>query len=162
MNKIKITQQDALEYMEGACAEAERVVELTRKTDETGILTGRGEKTLAIFHFIHEQIKQQVPRLLTADEVIGLELGSVVWVEEAQSVTWNLFPLEVDVISQHPDTGTHYIFYVAYHSIEKYELDEYNQTWRCWSTKPTDAQRKAAAWESARMITCGPDYCDIE
>ena len=28
-----------------------------------------------------------------------------------------------------------------------FPVDEYNKTWRCWATKPTDEEREAAPWE---------------
>lgn len=80
-------------------------------------------------------------------EVAACEEGTVLWVEERQGVTWNLFPLEIDVSSIHPDTGTAYLFFVTYHDVRKFECDEYNQTWRCWSARPTDEQRDAVKWE---------------
>lgn len=32
--------------------------------------------------------------------------------------------------------------------IQKYEIDDYGKTWRCWASRPTDEEREAAAWES--------------
>lgn len=31
-------------------------------------------------------------------------------------------------------------------SKKEFEYGEYNKTWRCWSAKPSDAERKAVAW----------------
>ena len=31
--------------------------------------------------------------------------------------------------------------------IQKYEIDDYGKTWRCWASRPTDEERSAAAWE---------------
>lgn len=28
-----------------------------------------------------------------------------------------------------------------------YPINKYNKTWRCWTTKPTDEQRKATPWD---------------
>lgn len=30
---------------------------------------------------------------------------------------------------------------------ELFEKQKYNKTWRCWATKPTDEERKAAKWD---------------
>ena len=79
-------------------------------------------------------------------EVTSFPEGKVLWVEERQGVTWNLFPLEIDISSIHPDTGTAYLFFIAYHDIRKFECDEYNRTWRCWTGRPSDEQRKDAMW----------------
>lgn len=93
-------------------------------------------------------LKAQGPRVMDVDEVAACEKGKVLWVEERQGVTWNLFPLEIEVISIHPDTGTTYLFFITYHDIRKFECDEYNQTWRCWTSRPTDAQREAVKWDA--------------
>lgn len=92
-------------------------------------------------------LKEQEPRVMNVTEVTACEVGTVLWVEERQGVTWNLFPLEIDVSSTHPDTGTNYLFFITYHDIRIFECDEYNRTWRCWSARPTDEQRKAVKWD---------------
>ena len=85
-------------------------------------------------------------KVMNATEVSACEVGTVLWVEERQGVTWNLFPLEIETSSTHPDTGTDYLFFVTYHGIGKFECSEYNQTWRCWTSRPTDEQREATPW----------------
>lgn len=92
---------------------------------------------------------EQEPRIMDVSEVVTRDKGSVLWVEEHQGVLWNLFPLVLDVVSTHPDTGTDYLFFVAYHDLRKFECDEYNRSWRCWTDEPTDEQRKAAMWYDA-------------
>lgn len=86
-------------------------------------------------------------RVMDVSEVTSCEEGTVLWVEERQGVTWNLFPLEIDVSSIHPDTGEAYLFFVTYHDCHKFECDEYNKTWRCWTSRPTEEQRKEVKWD---------------
>lgn len=88
----------------------------------------------------------QEPRVMYAAEVSARPEGTVLWVEERQGVTWNLFPLEIDIISTHPDTGTPYLFFITYHDVRKFEFEEYNKTWRCWTSRPTKAKREAEPW----------------
>lgn len=88
----------------------------------------------------------QEARVMDVAEVTACEEGTVLWVEERQNVTWNLFPLEIYVTSTHPDTGTAYLILITCHDCMKFECDEYNRTWRCWTTKPTDVQREATPW----------------
>ncbi len=88
-----------------------------------------------------------VARVMNVTEVSACEVGTVLWVEERQGVTWNLFPLEIETSSTHPDTGTDYLFFITYHDIRKFECSEYNQTWRCWTQHPTNEQREATPWE---------------
>ena len=95
---------------------------------------------------INQFRKAQEPRVMKVTEVIACEVGTVLWVEERQGVTWNLFPLEIETSSTHPDTGTDYVFFITYHDIRKFECSEYNQTWRCWTSRPTDEQREATPW----------------
>ncbi len=92
-------------------------------------------------------LKAEEPRVMALEEVIAQEHGTVLWVEESQNYVWNMFPLVVDLISKHPDTGTFYLFFIAYHDLKKFEGEEYGLTWRCWTSRPTDAQRKAVKWE---------------
>ena len=87
------------------------------------------------------------PRLMSLEEVIERGKGAVLWVEEAQGVTWNLFPLEIDLISTHPDTDTYYLFFITYHGCKKFEATDYGTVWRCWTSRPTDEQRESAPWE---------------
>lgn len=94
-----------------------------------------------------ELLRVQTPRVMCAAEVADCPEGTVLWVEERQGVTWNLFPLEIETSSSHPDTGTDYLFFITYHDIRKFECSEYNQTWRCWTSRPTDEQREATPWE---------------
>ena len=101
----------------------------------------------ALVEDIRSLLMEQEPRVMTAEEVADCEEGTVLWVEERQGVTWNLFPLEIDVSATHPDTGTNYLFFITYHDIRKFECDEYNRTWRCWTVRPTDEQRKAVKWD---------------
>lgn len=92
------------------------------------------------------QLKTQEPRLMLFEEVIERGKGAVLWVEEAQGVTWNLFPLEIDLISTHPDTDTYYLFFITYHGCKKFEATDYGTVWRCWTERPTREQRKAVKW----------------
>ena len=95
---------------------------------------------------IEAALTPQEPRMMFAAEVAACPVGMVLWVEERQGVVWNLFPLEIDVSSTHPDSGTDYLFFITYHDVRKFECSEYNQTWRCWTGRPTREQRMATPW----------------
>lgn len=96
---------------------------------------------------INQLREAQEPKAMNVTEVSACEVGTVLWVEERQGVTWNLFPLEIKLNSIHPDTGTAYLFFITYHGVKKFECNEYNQTWRCWTSRPTDEQREATPWK---------------
>ena len=95
---------------------------------------------------ISSVMTKREPSLMDADEVKLCDTGTVIWVEEHQGVVWNLFPLVLDIVSTHPDTGTDYLFFITYHDLRKFEFDEYFKSWRCWTSRPTDAQREATPW----------------
>lgn len=85
-------------------------------------------------------------RLMSVSEVVSSGKGAVLWLEERQTVLWNLFPLEIEMISAHSDTGLDYLFFIVFHGHRMFECKEYNQTWRCWTERPSDSQREAAQW----------------
>ncbi len=90
----------------------------------------------------------QKPRVMNVTEVSACEVGTILWVEERQEVTWNLFPLEIETNSIHRDTGKAYLFFITYHGLKRFECDEYNQVWRCWTARPTNEQMEATAWKT--------------
>lgn len=96
---------------------------------------------------INQLRKAREPRVMSAADVSACPNGTVLWVEERQGVTWNMFPLEIETSSTHPDTGTDYLFFITYHDIRKFECSEYNQTWRCWTSRPSNELRDATPWE---------------
>lgn len=94
-------------------------------------------------------LKEQEARVMDAEEVARLteETYQWLWIEEIQNITWNLHCLRAFVYSKHPDTGEFYILANGYRDIVKLESDEYGKTWRCWSARPTEEQRKAVKWD---------------
>lgn len=94
-------------------------------------------------------LKEQEARVMDVEEVARLteEIYQWLWIEEIQNITWNLHCLRAFVYSKHPDTGEFYILANGYRDIVKLEGDEYGKTWRCWTARPTEEQRKAAQWD---------------
>ncbi len=93
-------------------------------------------------------LREQEARVMDAEEVARLteETYQWLWIEEIQNITWNLHCLRAFVYSKHPDTGEFYILANGYRDIVKLEGDEYGKTWRCWTSRPTEEQRKAVKW----------------
>ena len=85
------------------------------------------------------------PKVLPKIGVTNAKDGSWMWVEERQGVTWNLHHLEVLQVSRHPGED-YYVVFVTYQDLKIFECSEYGSTWRVWSKKPTDDERKAAPW----------------
>ena len=83
-----------------------------------------------------EVLKAQEPRVMTLEEVLG---GDECWVE-------------------YPNGGCGYAdCYLSYttNGVDIYRtmqhdfnvpLANYGKTWRCWTSRPTDAQREATPW----------------
>ena len=90
--------------------------------------------------------KAQEPRVLTLEEVLELRFDDVVYVQ--------LYPTNVvvsaivlDVISQMPDGEIGIVqFRHTQEPINNADLSYYGKTWRCWTSRPTDAQREAIPW----------------
>lgn len=91
---------------------------------------------------IRELLIVQQPRVLTLEEVRKLQSlrDGAVWLE----VGTGLMPALPEMAM--PDIT----FFVAiplmnYHSYCENEF--YGKTWRCWTARPTDEQRKAVKWD---------------
>lgn len=116
-------------------------------TDKSRCLTTLMRDALAL-------LKEQEARVMDAEEVARLteEIYQWLWIEEIQNITWNLHCLRAFVHSKHPDTkhpdtGEFYILANGYRDIVMLEGDEYGKTWRCWTSRPTEEQRKAVMWD---------------
>lgn len=87
-------------------------------------------------------LKAQEPRVLTLNEVED-KLDDVVWIEEpgCENLSANFA-----VIAAYSRKYNKVYAYFFSTSKKEFEYGEYNKTWRCWSAKPSDAERKAVAW----------------
>ncbi len=85
------------------------------------------------------------PKLMTVEELDALPPGSVVW-EEYLDVEWDITELVPAMKLQ----GENAIMSESgYSKIDEGmgDPDPEGNTFRWWSAKPTDEQRKAAKWE---------------
>jgi len=87
-------------------------------------------------------LKEHKPRVMTLEEITKTD---VVWLE-CYGICSNLFkaalpghPLNINDATW--DFQTHPYTEVMF-------LVEYGKNWRCWTSKPTDEQRKATPWTS--------------
>ena len=81
----------------------------------------------------------QKPRMLTLEEVLVLEEGTLVYIENKNYLCgWETYRKSdgKDVITGNPWTEDEY-----------WTMCRYGKTWRVWTSKPTDAQMKAVKWE---------------
>lgn len=49
-----------------------------------------------------------------------------------------------------PEGNGRLIAYLIGDVVQAYCESQYNKTWRCWATKPTEEERKAAEWQSTK------------
>ena len=83
-----------------------------------------------------EALKAQEPRVMTLEEALG---GNECWIE-GRSVACGYGDAVLTCDGERVD------FYRP-HSVYILDFYEYGLSWRCWTSKPTDGQRKAVKWE---------------
>ena len=88
-------------------------------------------------------LKDNEPRVLTLEEVKKLQSirDGAIWMEIFGN---GLFPA-LPEFSNKSLTFFVAILFDGYRSV--FENDWYGKTWRCWSAKPTEEQRKAVKWD---------------
>ena len=80
-------------------------------------------------------LKEKEPKMLTLEEVEKNE--DWMWVEYVSGYCgW-----------QRPDKEDDYLNMVAWNDATFDRKDYYGKTWRCWTARPTEEQRKAVKWE---------------
>lgn len=87
-------------------------------------------------------LKPQEPRVMTLDEVKNLQSlrDGAVWFE----VLSGLFP----TLPEFCMSNITFFVAIPFDSYRGYFDNEYyRKTWRCWTAKPTDKQRKAVKWD---------------
>jgi len=89
-----------------------------------------------------ELLRVQMPRVMTLGEVLATE---VVYAEDIDKA--EIIPVLVNrrshdrivLVRAHLMGGPSHVIYPL--------ICEYGKRWRCWTSRPTDAQRKAVKWE---------------
>ena len=88
-------------------------------------------------------LKAEEPRVMTLEEVRALQDDTVVWLEGKDKTdvvpaivnhVWNSLP---NIVS----------FTLKKMREVKADMLWYRFKWRCWTSRPTEGQRKAVAWE---------------
>ena len=86
-------------------------------------------------------LKAQEPRVMTLEEI---DDDDAYWFEEKygkKSLGRNVLIHSIEEDAREP-----YITLVYTYGEASYKISEYGQTWRLWTSKPTDEQREAASW----------------
>ena len=100
-----------------------------------------GEKTVGeILDEINALLKEQEARVLTLEEVRERKPFHL-WVEDLETGA-QVFPVAY-VGGLYVDSAEDWSVDPDHRNTPEY----YGKTWRCWTARPTDEQRKAVAWE---------------
>ena len=102
----------------------------------------------AAFDKAIEALKAQEPRVITLDELWHME-HKPVCLERKNS---RLYTTEPSIVlkterSYIPSLGDSYILMRENKIHDKYWACDYNRTWRCWTSRPTDGQREKEKWD---------------
>ena len=97
-------------------------------------------------------LKAQEPRVMTLEEV---KQERICWIEDAdEGMTVRLFPATMFGIGEYANGSKSYMFLAqkpwaidANDCEWWYLIEDYGETWRCWTSRPTDEQREAVKWE---------------
>lgn len=109
---------------------------------------GTCEDMSGLLNDAYEMLKAQEPRVMKLHE-IGNALKMPIW-KETKSAHKDLYTgwvLAYDIQTGLGITGTRLGMSEPSGRMVWYKLDDYGKTWRCWTARPTDEQRKAARWE---------------
>lgn len=99
---------------------------------------------------IMDVLKAQEPRVMTIKELAFYESGLYVETRNGcpEGLTDEVWPALVHLycVSQNDEYG--YVSFVNWNAdTYDFEAKDYNVEFRCWTSRPTDAQREAVAWE---------------
>lgn len=95
-------------------------------------------------------LKAQEPRVMALEELLDLKYDDVVYLEDFP--TKSVFSaIVIEVVPKLPDVDigvVQFRFAPTWNGINNADLSYYGKVWRCWTSRPTDAQREATPWES--------------
>lgn len=83
-------------------------------------------------------LKAQEPRVIDFDDVVG---GDECWLETVNGACGY-----ADCYAC-TGTGEVQVFRCNFDNPQYIMASDYLKTWRCWTSRPTDAQREATSWE---------------
>lgn len=84
-------------------------------------------------------LKAQEPRVLTLEEIMMFDGAFIVEYNPerlSRCMNWAMFHF----------MDEKWVHIWRPRMVEHYAREQYGFTWRCWTSRPTDAQREATAW----------------
>lgn len=103
---------------------------------------------------IKELENMQTARIMTLEEIDGILSGSmeshntIFWAESRSKTTCSFGVFQLD----YSDDGDFEALLIGCSWPSHYRRETYGITWRVWTTKPTDEQRKAVPWNERSSI----------
>ena len=100
------------------------------------------EDLIEAFELAVKALEEQEPRMLTLEELRSLDgTDHFVWLED--NGEYALYDCYAEVTAYRNNVELN-----IFGSEVEFEPDneEYGKTWRCWSARPTEEQRKAVKW----------------
>lgn len=86
-------------------------------------------------------LKAQEPRVMTLEEVLALPYDTPIYIENCDYLCgWDIFA----GITKDDDNDV--VTGALWSTTEYWPQDKYGDTWRCWTSRPTDEQREAIPW----------------
>lgn len=90
-------------------------------------------------------LKAQEPRVMTPEEVWKASVASEpIWIE---LIDVGLLCLPLCAILEDENDNQYAVFTTQYSAI-RCPFGKYGKTWRCWTSRPTDAQRESEPWSN--------------
>jgi len=111
---------------------------------------GEGSCVALLANDAYMLLMEQEPRVMTLEEVLALKFDDVVYLE-AYPTEAVMSAIVIDVIPKLPDIPIGVVQFrhgAGYNGINNADLGFYGKMWRCWTSRPTDAQREAEPWGS--------------
>ena len=114
------------------------------------------EDFIEAFYLAVKALKEQEPRVLTLDEVktIGTqnynqirdENTRLIWSEEENALNIAK-PTYYDFGLEDSKEEPIYLYYIGTDFYNHFDQNTYGKNWRCWSSCPTEEQRRAVPWQ---------------
>jgi hypothetical protein len=102
------------------------------------IVAGAAEKMVKYSEDAIALLKAQEPRVIDFDDVVG---GDECWLEAVNGACGY-----ADCYAC-TGTGEVQVFRCNFDNPQYIMASDYLKTWRCWTSRPTDAQREAVKWD---------------
>jgi len=103
------------------------------------------EMTYSAYSVLHDEIsllddllKAQEPRIMTLTETKTMNAPVFFEIKSGVIYDWVI----------RCNANEKYVFFAIRNgTIQIYRVDRYGISWRCWTSRPTDEQRKAVKWD---------------